>query len=178
MAQVLFYEAYNPLVEVFVAACSLDKTEAEDCRQDAWMTILEWLPQFKSDGTQARLCSWIHSIVRTKAADLGRYRTRHPAEGLRMEAEEKVDCRHAPLVPVNEQIEAEETVQKLLELLRKKIPDSNFSAFHKRWIQQQTVPEIAADLKMSTHEVSWRIYEAMRESRLLDARMYRSGGTK
>src|SRR5262249_59833106 len=56
---------YSALVQCFVAASGVKGPDADDCRQEAWVRILDRLPEFISDGTQAGLCSWIHAIVRS-----------------------------------------------------------------------------------------------------------------
>jgi DNA-directed RNA polymerase specialized sigma24 family protein len=175
-AEASLYHVYNPLVEVFIAAFSLESNDAEDCRQASWTAILESLPQFISDGSQGRLCAWIRSIVRSKAADIRRYRAHHPTITIGHEAEGKVGGQPVHQFPNGEHLDAQKTVQKLLSMLRNQVPDLTFSAYHKHWIEQRTVPEIAADLKMSKHEVSWRLYEGMRKIRFLCAHMYRGEG--
>src|SRR5579871_83945 len=76
-----FYDQYNSLLKQFLAACSLTSADADDCEQEAWLRILNGLPEFVADAnTHQKLCSWIHTIVCTRAVDRERYRTRHPAQ--------------------------------------------------------------------------------------------------
>jgi RNA polymerase sigma-70 factor (ECF subfamily) len=77
-----FYDLYNPLLERFAVACSLKGEDAEDCLQEAWRQIIESLPEFTSDGTQSKLCSWLHSVVRSKALNMHRRQSRHRTKAL------------------------------------------------------------------------------------------------
>ena len=154
------YDLYDPLLRCFVAACSLKGEDAEDCLQESWTAISEDLPGFATDGTQDRLCSWLHAIVRNKAADIRRGRTRHPAKPLEPKAETSIASRDAGPVAAYEQHCAQETVRQLLERLHAQVPELTYVAFHRHWIEQKTTKEIASEMHLTPHGVSCRIYKA------------------
>jgi RNA polymerase sigma factor (sigma-70 family) len=114
-----FYETYDPLVRRFVRANGLDQPEAEDCIQEAWKEVVRTLGAFDSEGTQGRLCSWLHTIVHSKATDLLRYRQRHPTRRLHRTPEAAMGSREADPAFCYEQHCRQEAVQHVLGLLRR-----------------------------------------------------------
>lgn len=171
-----FYDLYNPLLERFVAACHLTRSDAEDCLQEAWKKILESLPGFESDGTQERLCSWMYRIVQNTATNMSRYRRRHPAKSLVPQAEATLASGDAGPVVEAAQHEVQGAVRQVLELLRKELPELTYQAFYERHIEQKSIPEIAAEFRLTEGAVRSRVCDGKREFQRLYERLHSRGG--
>src|SRR5262249_31715257 len=112
-----FYDIYDRCVRLFIKAYGL-RLEAEDCRQDAWLEIVNRLPSFQSDGTQRGLCSWLQKIVHSKAVDVLRYQRRHPTKRLSPAAEVTLASRDIGPVAEYEHARRQEAVQHVLAEMR------------------------------------------------------------
>jgi RNA polymerase sigma factor (sigma-70 family) len=175
-AQRRFYDLYKPLVRCFVAARGMRGMDAEDCRHDAWTKILERLPEFVSDGTQAGLCSWIHAIVRSIAANHRRYRTRHPTKPLGTHALLSLACPDADPATEYERHRREERVHWVIAALATRLPELSYLAFCKHWIEQKTPKEVAAELNVTEEEIYSRLWKAKEKFRILYGQMNSIGG--
>jgi len=118
----------------------------------------------------------MYAIVRAKAANIRRDRARHPTKQLSPQGLEAVLSPHSNPAVESEQQGAEETLGKLLAMLRNKVPELTFSAYHKHCLEQKTIQETAVELKLSRHEVSWRVYEAKEVLRAVYELLYSNGG--
>jgi RNA polymerase sigma factor (sigma-70 family) len=168
-----FYDLYDARVRRSIKAHGVHGVDAEDCRQDVWLEIMNKLPLFQSDGTQGGLCSWMQRIVHGKAVDVLRYRRRHPTKRLSTTTEMNIASQHAGPVTEYERHRQQEVVQHILAEMQQRVSALTYRAFYQHWIAGQAVKQIAAELNLTTRKVSCRIYHAKREFRLLCDRVAR-----
>jgi hypothetical protein len=90
-----FYDSYAPLLRRFALSLRVPRDSVDDCVQLAWVELLGKLPAFDYDPRRGRFCSWLFSIVRSKAVDLRRRRTKHLTETLPADWEEALPDRDA-----------------------------------------------------------------------------------
>src|SRR6266404_3008519 len=151
-----FYKTYDPLVRRFVLAYGLRESDAEDCMQDVWSEVVKTLGAFDSDGTQGRLCSWLHTIVHSKATNFVRYRMRHACKHLGTQVEAGLASREAGPMDEYEHHCLQEAVQRVLAMLRQQVSPKSFLVLWMRAIEQRTIEETAAELQLTATGVRCR----------------------
>ena len=72
-----FYRVYDVLVRRFAAARGVRGTDVEDCVQDVWSEVAKRFVGFQFT-TEAGLRSWLFALVRSRATDMFRRRSRRP----------------------------------------------------------------------------------------------------
>jgi RNA polymerase sigma factor (sigma-70 family) len=162
-----FHPTYDQLLRHWAPGCHINPDDVNDCLQEVWIEVMNKLPAFDSDGTQAGLCSWLHAIVHAKAVDLLRYQSRHPTKRLGSEAEASLLSQHAGPAAECEHRARQEVVQRVLALLRESVSELTFDAFHRHWVQGHTIKQIAADLTETRRQISCRLNKAKQKFRHL-----------
>jgi len=162
-----FHAAYAPLVRSFVLDFGVLETDADDCCQEVWKDIFQKFPAFHSDGSRAAICSWLKTIAHSKAANALRNRLRHPAKGLRPDAEAVLVSPDAGPAAEYEQHRREEAVHRILITLRHKLPRLSYRAFSLHWFEKKTTKEIAVELDVTPRVIRRRLNKAKRTFALL-----------
>ncbi len=155
-----FHRTYDPLLRRWVLGWHMPREDVKDCLQDIWTEVLSNLPAFTSDGSQGRLCSWLHGIAHSKATDFLRYRARHPTKRLGAEAEIALPSRDAGPVADYEQHCREEAVQRILAALGQKVDSLSYRAFSMHWGERKSIKKIAVELTVTQRVVRRRIRKA------------------
>lgn len=70
------YERYGKLVYSFAYRLTADATLAEECVQDVFVTL--WRRAGDFDPSRAKLTTWLFTVARNRAIDLGRQKARRP----------------------------------------------------------------------------------------------------
>jgi RNA polymerase sigma-70 factor, ECF subfamily len=70
------YERYGKLVYSLAHRLTGDATLAEECVQDVFVTL--WRRAGDFDPTRAKLTTWLFTVTRNRAIDLGRQKARRP----------------------------------------------------------------------------------------------------
>jgi RNA polymerase sigma factor (sigma-70 family) len=155
-----FHRTYDPLLRGWVLGCHVPREDAKDCLQEVWTEVLSNLPAFASDGSQGRLCSWLHGIAHSKATNFLRYCARHPTKRLGAEAEIALLSRDAGPVADYEQHCREEAVQRILAALGQKVDGLSYRAFSMHWGEKKSIKKIAVELNVTQRLVRRRIRKA------------------
>ena len=72
-----FYRVYDVLIRRFAVARGVRGADVDDCVQDVWSEIAKRLVGFQIT-SEAGLRSWLFALVRSRATDMFRRRTRRP----------------------------------------------------------------------------------------------------
>jgi RNA polymerase sigma factor (sigma-70 family) len=155
-----FYETYDPLLRRWVLGCHVPREDVQDCLQDIWTEVQSNLPAFASDGSQGRLCSWLHAITLSKATNLLRHGARHPTKRLRAEVEAALLSRDASPVADYEQHCREEAVKRILAALGQEVDALSYRAFSMHWGEKKSIKKIAVELNVTQRLVRRRIRKA------------------
>ncbi len=123
-----FWETYRPLLSHFALKFHLPHHEKEDCLQDAWREILKSLPLFTAETTEARLRSWLHRIVCSKASDLLRRRARYTTIPLESLAQGLACKRHDNPATNYERHYQDDAVLQAMDHLREIVAEPNWAA--------------------------------------------------
>jgi RNA polymerase sigma factor (sigma-70 family) len=161
------YDLCDPWLRWLIAARGLKGEDAKDCLQNVWTAITEGLLRFEIEDGQDGLRGWMRSLVRNKAADIGRDRTRHPTTPLDAQMAGTLVCRDAGPIAEYEQHCLEEAVRQLLKRLRTRVRKLTYRVFHKHWVEGKTVGQIASEMRLLPHWVSCRLCRANEKLRKL-----------
>jgi RNA polymerase sigma factor (sigma-70 family) len=173
-----FYDLFNPKLESYVRVCRLSPEDAEDCLQEAWTKIVGAISGFVSDGTQKGFLSWIRTIARNTAAKIRRYGSRHPTQALNEQEDAGQAGDRSETMAEFEKMCAVETVNRVLQYLKTKLPPLTFQALEKHFLGEETIEQIAVELNLTPHAVSWRISEAKDKFRWYCEHLHSGGGRR
>lgn len=147
-----FKELFDMLFKrlVVIAGCNLnDKTQAEDVVSSSFLQICKNIDAFDEDKDGY---NWIVKIVKNKALDVNR--TSHPSESL----DENAACKDA-FDAVNNKADIYIALRKLKESERRLI--------YKRFFEQLTYSEIAAEEGVSPQSIHKRIDEILKKLKVI-----------
>lgn len=162
-----FYGSHVGLIRRFAVACGVPTSDLDDCVQQVLADLIRRLPGFRHDPERARLRTWLYVLVRSRAADLHRYRLRHPTERLSEAAAAKLCARDGDPAAAYEQQRRRAAVQRVLAALNRRASLVDYCVLHMRCIEDRTVAEIALVLGLTPAQVSRRSYRMKQEFRRL-----------
>jgi RNA polymerase sigma factor (sigma-70 family) len=155
-----FYQASTHLFRRLATIAGAPPDEVEDVVQNVWADAIRSLLRFSGDG-ETHLRRWLCRLVRSKAADLFRWKSRHAEQslealGMEPAAPEEDD----PAVRWEKEWERE-LLQTILEELRQEEPGLNYRLLQGRHIEGRSVAELAAEEGLTSHEVSCRLHRLL-----------------
>lgn len=153
-----FYFICDPLLRAYVAAAGVAPNERADCLQEAWLRLVRELPQFDFDPRRAPFTAWLRVLARNTAIDRMRRAAQWAATSGSATLQE-----HAPGAPSAEEsnvqtMENRELAYQILQKLARNVTTTNYRIARQRWVDGQTVTEIAAKAGLTAHQVSARLY--------------------
>jgi RNA polymerase sigma-70 factor, ECF subfamily len=153
-----FYRIYGSRLNQFARRYRLQPAELNDCLQEVWRELVVLLRTFHYDPGRGRFDGWLRTLVRSKATDLVRHRSRHPTESLDGHGQEGLLCRDPdPAITCQKQCE-QQLMHYVLSKLRRRVSPCDYSLFHLRWIEGWTVAEIASAVDLTADTVSCRVH--------------------
>lgn len=162
-----FYRIYSDLVQRFVRAQGLHGADADDCLQTVWMEVARRLVDFEHPKERPGLRAWLYAIVRSKAKDFFRGRSRRRTESL----DEHKAAGAEPIAPDADpagQFDREweqALMQTLLADLRREVPEENFRLLEMRLLEGRDVAEVATALGITSEQVWYRQHRMMKKLR-------------
>lgn len=153
-----FYRVYDSLMRRFAMARGLSGADLDDCVQAVWMQIASQLNEFKHPESHAGLRSWLYTLVRSRAGDLLRRKSRRPAESL----ERAREAGYEPADPAAEPGRQLETswehalLETLLDDLREEVSEINWRLLKLRCVEGREVADVARELGLSSEQVWYR----------------------
>ena len=153
-----FYRVYDSLMRRFAAARGLVGADVDDCVQAVWIQVASSLGEFEHPESHSGLRSWLYTLVRSKAGDLLRRKSRRPAESLDLAREsgyEPADTLSDPRRLAEAEWERA-LLETLLEELREEVSETNWRLLKMRCLEGREVPEVAAELGLSSEQVWYR----------------------
>jgi RNA polymerase sigma factor (sigma-70 family) len=160
-----FYHSCDLTIRRFAARCGAESVA--DCSQEVWKTLLVKLAGFQSAPGRPPFLSWLYRLVRNKAVDQIRDRTRHPTESLADGAEESIPEPDRDQAADWDRQLLRSHVHQVLGELEKQIPEQSYRILYMHWIEGRTMSEIASLLNLSIVQVWERHHRAKRKFRCL-----------
>jgi RNA polymerase sigma factor (sigma-70 family) len=160
-----FYRVYDSLMRRFAISRGLAGSDVDDCLQAVWLEVASSFHDFQHPVEHSGLRSWLYMLVRSKAGDLLRRKSRRAVESLdaaRETGREPVG-READPPQVMEQQWERALLETLLEELRQEISEKNWRLLQMRCLEGRDVPEVAAELGLSSEQVWYRQRRLMKK---------------
>ncbi len=160
-----FYRVYDVLMRRFAFSRGLSAADVDDVVQAVWMEVATGFTDFERPEGRSGLRSWLYALVRSKAGDLLRRKARRPAESLdaaRAAGVEPVDRDADPTKVMDRQWE-QALLETLLEELRQEVSETNWNLLRMRCLEGREVPEVAAELGLSSEQVWYRQRRLMKK---------------
>ncbi len=160
-----FYRVYDSLMRRFAISRGLSGSDVDDCLQAVWLEVASSFHEFQHPVEHSGLRSWLYMLVRSKAGDLLRRKSRRPAESLeaaREKGREPVDREADPPQALEQQWERA-LLETLLEELRQEVSATNWRLLQMRCLEGRDVPEVAAELGLSSEQVWYRQRRLMKK---------------
>lgn len=165
-----FYQVYDVLIRRFVFARGLRGTDVDDCAQDVWLEIGKRLANFEIT-SEAGLRSWLYTLVRSRATDMFRRRSRQPSallgESLQMGFEPP--GREADPSERSEQAWNEAVVQTMVLKLQAEVSELNFEIFRLRSLEGAGVTETAEAVGVTSDQIRYRHHRTMKKLKAIAA---------
>jgi RNA polymerase sigma factor (sigma-70 family) len=165
-----FYRLYDPVIRRFALVHGASGADLNDCVQEVWTTLLAKLSDFRYDPGRGLFLSWLYTLVGSKATDLIRQKTRHPAGRLSRAAAARLRGPDADPAAEYERRRQQALVRGVLGELRGRAPECSYRVLYLRWIEGRTVPEIAVTLGLTAGQVRARQHRMWRRLRALLAK--------
>jgi RNA polymerase sigma factor (sigma-70 family) len=154
---------YRPLLQRYAVACGLKSADAEDVVQHCMSAVQENIAGFDYDPAKGRFKSWLRTIVYNRVRNLIRDR---PA-GLGGDAEMRgVPSREESPEQVFDRLWMQEHLWHCIELVRRDVEPTTFRAFEMYVLEQRTIEEVCAELKVRpnvVYTIKWRLTEKIAE---------------
>ena len=115
--------------------------DVDDCRQDVWADLLRTLPGFSVDASRGRFSTWLYTVVRSKATDILRKRSRQPVDQAGSTLLAAMPGRDADPAQQCQQKSEREAVHRAISQLRHIASEQSFRVVQLRWLEQRDGPE-------------------------------------
>jgi RNA polymerase sigma factor (sigma-70 family) len=160
-----FYRNCDLVIRRLAVRCGAESVA--DCSQEVWKTLVVKLGDFHMEPGRPPFFSWLYRLVRSKAVDQIRERTRHRTGSLTDEMDEPVS--RSALDPAAEwdRQSLRSRVHQVLGELAKQMPECSYRILYMHWIEGRTMSEIAAFLNLSIEQVWARHHRAKHKFRSL-----------
>ena len=162
-----FYRVYRPMVAGMLGHHFANSADRDDASQEVWLTLASKLPEFQWHENRLGFRAWMITLIRNKAVDLIRQKSRHPIaaiEELPKKDQEPADPDADPTRPL-EKSWRREVLAKVLEDLRTQIGEANFHILHMHYWQDRSTAEIAVQLGFSRKQTKARLHRLLRKVR-------------
>jgi len=148
----LFHECLAPLIDQLVRRNGLPREVAEDCVQEVWIEVFNWLPRLTKQTTQSFM-AWLATVVDHKVAEHLR-KTRRKMLSLELQPD-LPDLSAPSSGSVNSEV-----LKLAFERLRATTSRLNYEILHMRIVQKASVQDVASEFKITGDRVRYRTHRA------------------
>ena len=163
-----FARLYGPLVYAWSRRAGVDAHAAQDVVQDVFRAVLVNVSSFRRDRGSGRFRGWLHTVTRSKIADLARNRGGQPGVGgtdAQRRLQEAADSEPDSESVIDDARLERSLLYRALDLIRVEFEPATWDAFWRAVSGGESVREIAADLRMSQGAVRQAKYRVLRRLR-------------
>jgi RNA polymerase sigma factor (sigma-70 family) len=154
-------------VRRFVRRCGVPASERDDCVQQVFMEAAVKLPLFQYNGHRTGLRAWFYQLVRSRAIDQRRRRSRRRCRDLCGLGPQEPQARSASPPERLEQAWQSELLDTALRELRRRVSALTYEVFCLRALQGLAVSAVAARLGLPPAQVHFRHRRAFEKLRRL-----------
>src|SRR5262249_8904687 len=153
-----FYRVYDRMVARTVRHYVSDRQDAADVIQEVWLTVARRLPDFEWRENRGGFRAWMSKLIHDKTVDLIRRNLRRQARSRPESApsSEPAAADGDPRDAMHEQLQRE-AIGAVIAALRPRVGELNFAILHLHYWEEQTVPAIGRQLRLSIDQVKCRL---------------------
>jgi len=165
-----FYLVYDVLVRRFAVARGVRGTDVEDCVQEVWSEIAKRLVTFRIT-SETGLRAWLFAVVRSRATDMFRRRSRRPVTLLGDSIREGFEPPGREPDPSTRYDDAwqEAVLQTMVLKLEAEVSELNFEIFRLRSLEGIGIPETAEKVGVTVNQVRYRHHRTMKKLKAIAA---------
>ena len=165
-----FYRVYDVLVRRFAVARGVRGADVEDCVQEVWSEIAKRLVRFRIT-SEAGLRAWLFALVRSRATDMFRRRSRRPMALLGDSVREGFEPPgREPDPSTRYEDEWQEAVLQTMVLkLEAEVSELNFEIFRLRSLEGVDVSETAARVGVTANQVRYQHHRTIKKLKAIAA---------
>lgn len=157
-----FYKQFDPFIRSVISTRVPQGADREDCLQDAWRDIVAGLPAFRRDPSRCVLRTWLFTVAHHKAADYVRRRARGLASRLSDDWIEALPGAEPDPALDYERRRRQLLVRRALAMVSLRLSEQNQRLLCLRWVEERSVKETAAILKLSPQRIRLRDHRLRR----------------
>ena len=162
-----FYRLYDDLIRRFVVAQGVPQSDVDDCVQEVWSEVTKGLFKFDRPADRPGLRAWLYALVRSKATDVFRSKTRRPTSSLdqRMMAGHEPGDSQADPATLYEQQWEQAILESIISQLREELSPTNSRILQMRLIDRRSAEDVASELNLAPQQVHGRQHRMMKKLR-------------
>ncbi len=164
-----FYRIGNDLLQGYALRCRVPQQKLDDCLQEAWKDIYQKLIHFRREGRPGSLRHYFFMVLRSKAADIRRYSSRHCTESLGKVLHDKGEPCDPHPGPGEEEDRTwkQELVRLCLAELHKEVSEVNYKIVHLHYMEGLPIRDVATLVSMTEAQVWPRLNRMLKKLRTL-----------
>lgn len=162
-----FYRVYDGLLRRYIGAHGLRNADADDCLQEVWLQVAQTLSEFEPPQDRSGLRAWLFTLVRSRANDLLRRRTRRTEQSIDapgLDSQEPESKEFDPSESLDQEWE-KAYLATVVEELRAQMSEPNYQLLYLRLIEGREVADVARALSITPEQVWYRQHRLMRKVR-------------
>jgi len=165
-----FSRVYDVLVRRFAVARGVRGADVEDCVQEVWSEIAKRFVGFQFT-SEAGLRSWLFALVRSRATDMFRRRSRRPLALLGDSLQEGFEPPGREPDPSTRYEDAwlEAVLQTMVLKLEAEVSELNFEIFRLRSLEGVSVSEAAEMVGVTPNQIRYRHHRTMKKLKAIAA---------
>jgi RNA polymerase sigma factor (sigma-70 family) len=162
-----FFLVHEGVIQNLIKHCAHWRADEDDIFQEVWLALIRKLQKLKYDPKRGPLRAWVIVVARNAATKAARRLRRNGADALAPElAAVLLDPGPDPVTQL-EQEQERQWVRSILATLGAKLSDLSHQVMVLYWIEERSMPEIAAALSLSEDRVRMRLQRALKKLRVL-----------
>jgi len=160
-----FVRTHDPMIRAVVRKYAASSADCDDLSQEVWEALARELPGFNLDPARGTLRGWVATVAHRIASREARRMSRHPTESLTAELTALLLDPSPEPANVLERGLDQAQVRAILADPGSRIPEVSQWIIVMHCIEDRSVPQIAAELRLSEHCVEMRLNRALKKLR-------------
>ena len=165
-AWVMIVTRYSPKIMTWMLLAGVDSSDAPDLLQDVWRSVLMSLKNFRREKPDDTFRGWLRTIAQRRIADYFESRSQQP-RNLPLAQLESLQSQNLLTDEIAANVSERVTLlQKYMQQVESEVKPNTWLVFQMHVIEERSVEEVAAILKIPTYSVytsKSRVIKRLRE---------------
>ncbi len=165
-AWVIIVTRYSPKIMTWMLLAGVDSSDAPDLLQDVWRSVLMSLKNFRREKPDDTFRGWLRTIAQRRIADYFESRSQQP-RNLPLDQLESIQSQNLLTEEIAANVsERVKLLQKCMQQVESEVKPNTWLVFQMHVIEEKSVEEVAAILKIPTYSVytsKSRVIKRLRE---------------